>query len=218
MKDRLLNLVTALCVAAALAVVALLVQRETSAPDGRAAQAPPSVPADWESYAAAGQRLGTADAPVRLILFSDYQCAFCAELHRTLQALRERDPGRVQVVFRHFPLDGVHPHARRAAMAAECAAEQGTFEAYSLALFSDQARIGTAGWGEIAADAGVPLDTAALVRCIADGRTAGRLAEDLAAGKRLGVGRTPTTLVNGRRVVGAVSLQLIDSVLALPAR
>jgi formate-nitrite transporter family protein len=67
------------------------------------------------------------EAPVTLVMYGDYECPYCAEAHPVLKQLQERAGERVRFVFRHFPLDSVHPRARRAAQAAEAAASQGRF-------------------------------------------------------------------------------------------
>src|SRR5437867_7147997 len=74
--------------------------------------------------------LGRNDAPVTLVEFSDYQCPFCQRFFATtLSALKKHyvDTGKVRYVFRDFPLDQMHPQARKAAEAAHCAVEQGKY-------------------------------------------------------------------------------------------
>ena len=73
---------------------------------------------------------GPEEAPVTLVtlvMYGDYECPYCAEAHPVLKQLQERIGERVRFVFRPFPLDSVHPCARRAAQAAEAAASQGRF-------------------------------------------------------------------------------------------
>src|SRR5215210_6159682 len=67
---------------------------------------------------------GPMDAPVTLVKYGDYECPYCREAHPVLKELQERVGEQVCFVFRHFPLDSVHP---RAAQAAEAAASQGRF-------------------------------------------------------------------------------------------
>ncbi|MDP9438584.1 MAG: DsbA family protein, partial [Actinomycetota bacterium] len=63
--------------------------------------------------------VGPADAPVTLVEYGDYQCPYCAGARPVLEELVERAAGKARLVFRHYPLDSVHPLARRAAEAAE---------------------------------------------------------------------------------------------------
>src|SRR2546425_3089506 len=85
--------------------------------------------------------LGRADAPVTLVEFSDFQCPFCGRFFATtLPALKKDyiDTGKLRYVFRDFPLDQLHPHARMAAAAAHCAGEQGKYWDMHDVLFQNQ--------------------------------------------------------------------------------
>src|SRR5688572_951930 len=75
--------------------------------------------------AATGPSRGPEDAPVTIIEFSDYQCPFCRRAEPTVQEVLDKYEGKIRFVFRHFPLDRIHPQARGASEAAACAAEQG---------------------------------------------------------------------------------------------
>ena len=74
--------------------------------------------------------LGAPEAPLTLIEFSDYQCPFCRRFAETTLPLLKRDyieTGKLRYVFRDFPLDRLHPQARKAAEAAHCAGDQGQY-------------------------------------------------------------------------------------------
>jgi protein-disulfide isomerase len=84
--------------------------------------------------------LGSLDAPVKLVEFSDFECPFCKRFHPTMKRLMNEygKAGKVAWVYRHFPLDSLHSKARKEAQAAECANELGgneAFWAYSDRLF-----------------------------------------------------------------------------------
>jgi protein-disulfide isomerase len=84
---------------------------------------------------------GDPNAPVTVVEFSDFQCPFCARFFiQTLPALQENyiDTGKIKLVYKDFPLDSLHPNARRAHIAAECADEQGKFWDYHDVLFEKQ--------------------------------------------------------------------------------
>ena len=70
---------------------------------------------------------GAADASVTVVEFSDFECPFCKQTHPTLKQLLELYPGRVRLAYRDFPLDSIHPQARRAAEAARCAKTRESF-------------------------------------------------------------------------------------------
>jgi len=84
---------------------------------------------------------GDPDAPITIVEFSDFQCPFCARFHvQTLPLLLEEyiDSGKVNLVYRDFPIQSIHPNALPAAVAAECANEQGKYWEYHDTLFEKQ--------------------------------------------------------------------------------
>ncbi len=76
--------------------------------------------------------LGNPDAPVKMVEFSDLECPFCKRVHPTLKNIMEAygKDGKVAWVYRHFPLDGIHPKADKEAEASECVAELGGNDAF----------------------------------------------------------------------------------------
>jgi protein-disulfide isomerase len=70
---------------------------------------------------------GPATAPVTLVEYGDYECPFCGQAYAVVKELLERLGSRVRLVFRNIPLAKAHPHAERAAEAAEAAGAQGQF-------------------------------------------------------------------------------------------
>lgn len=207
MKSKILeNLVTATLVVCALAITAAVIKREFLSTGEMAdpKMASRLVP-HAESLAQGAQILGRPDAPVQIVEFSDFQCPFCAQFQRTLNAVRARHPDRLSVVYRHFPLDQIHPYARSAALASECAGEQHAFEAYSDLLFAQQDSIGPSkSWERFAIEAGVP-DTDDFNRCMVDKRWAARVAQDIEMGTRLKIEVTPSFIVNGVLIPGTAS-------------
>lgn len=202
-KDRFLNTAVVVMGVAALATTALVARREL-------APAPPAPRYDqpermdgWKEYLREGSRVGPANAPVTIVEFSDFQCEFCKVHAERLDKLRQAHPGEIAIIFRHYPITERHPHAYAAALAAECAREQGRFEAYRNILFQEQDQIGKTRWSEFARQAAVP-DVEDFGRCLSDRRYAGRIAADLRAGNKLGVPATPTMLVNQWKVVGVL--------------
>lgn len=174
--------------------------------------------------------LGRADAPVTLVDFSDYQCPFCQRFFATtLPALKKEyiDTGKVRYVFRDFPLDQLHPQARKAAEAAHCAGEQGKYWDMHALLFRNQQALALPQLSEHARAAG--LDQAKFEACLSSGRYAARVARGLADGAAAGVQGTPgfvvgkmkaANVVEGALIRGAQPLEtfrrVIDQVLAEP--
>jgi protein-disulfide isomerase len=146
---------------------------------------------------------GPAAAPVTVVMFTDFECPFCARADATVRALEQRYPGKLRVAFRNQPLP-FHEHARAAARAALAAGEQGKFWEYKDALFAHQGALDRVGLERHAADLG--LDLVRFRAALDAPRTAAVVDADMAEAKRLGVTGTPTFFVNGRRLIGAQPL------------
>jgi protein-disulfide isomerase len=200
--ERLLNRAIVVMAITALGTTALVVRRELAPVPPAPRYGQPQHEEGWRSFLGGGSRIGPADAPVTIIEFSDFQCEFCKVHAARLDRLRQAHPGQIAVLFRHYPVTEQHPHAYNAALAAECAGEQGKFQAYRDILFQNQGRIGKTGWSEFARQAAVP-DVEDFGRCVSERRHARRIAADVKAGKKLGVPATPTILINQWKVVGA---------------
>jgi len=157
---------------------------------------PPRVNVD-----ATGPSRGPADAPVTVIEFSDYQCPFCKRAEPTVLALLQKYPTQVRLVYRHMPLDGLHPRARAAAIAAVCAEAQGKFWEYHDALFQNQQALGDSDLEKYAADLG--LDKEKFKTCRQDPASETRVNVDATAARAAGLTGTPAFFVNGILISGA---------------
>jgi len=73
---------------------------------------------------------GNPNAPIKIVEFSDTECPFCASFHPTMKRIVKDYNGKIAWVYRHFPLDSIHPKARKEAEATECAAEIGGNNAF----------------------------------------------------------------------------------------
>lgn len=208
MKDTIANLLTGVLVVCALLVTGLVVRREFFTPPAPSPLAERRVE-NWEPLAVGGSVIGAQDAPVRIVAFSDFQCPFCARVNAGLDRVRANDPERVAVVYRHFPLQSIHPAAFAAANAAECAGAQGKFQPYHDVLFAAQDSIGRRAWDSYAQEAGVP-DLAEFGKCVEEERFRDRVAADLAAGEKLGVTGTPTFIFEGRMISGLPAPDQLD--------
>jgi diadenylate cyclase len=148
---------------------------------------------------------GAATAPVTLVEYGDFECPYCGRMYPVVKELRKRAGDRLRVVFRHFPLDSVHPHARRAAEAAEAAAAQGRFWEMHDLLFENQDDLDDEALRRYAARLG--LDMARFEDDLAERRHAPRVREDRLDGERTGVEGTPTFFINGARYEGSLDLE-----------
>jgi protein-disulfide isomerase len=213
-KDTVQNLLSVVLALCAIIVTGILIRREFF-PDTRSVQGTnvPFTVSDWERFSSAGNRIGAASAPVTVVEFSDFQCPFCRILALRLDTLRAEFPDDIAVVYRHFPLEVIHPHAAAAARASECAATQGRFWAMHDALYAGQNMIGSRSWARFAQVAGVG-DSVAFHACMENNAAAEALARDMAAGKALQVQSTPTLLINEFRLTGAAPLDTLRAYVA----
>ena len=143
--DRLLTMVLVIC---AVATTAALVRQQFFPSAVRNAGPRPDLTpreiSGWDALRSTGRlREGRAEASVTLVEFSDFQCPFCAQFRLTLNKVVAKYSDRVTLVYRHFPLDEIHPYARTAALAAECAADQRRFAEFRDLLFKEQTLIGS---------------------------------------------------------------------------
>ena len=163
-----------------------------------------------------GPSLGPAEAAVTIVEFSDFQCPFCQRAIPVLKELRERYPNDVRVVYRHFPLDSIHPRARPAAEASLCAHDQGKFWPYHDKLFENSAALADDDLRRYATE--LEIDADRFERCLAERPHRETVETDLAAASTAGVNGTPAFFVNGIFLEGAqpasAFVELIDAELA----
>ena len=169
-------------------------QRERREADTRAAKLRP-VTTDRDHIR------GNPAAPVTLVEYSDFECPFCKSFHPTVKKLVDESGGRVRWVYRHYPLDELHPvKARKEAVASECAAELGGNDAFwkfadrffELTPSNNRTDIDTV-LPRIAGEIG--LDKARFASCLASGRHDRRIAEDAQDAAATGGRGTPWSLI-----------------------
>jgi protein-disulfide isomerase len=154
---------------------------------------------------------GSAGAPVTIVLFSDFQCPFCGRVEPTLTQVEQEYSGKVKVVWKHQPLVQIHPNAVPAALAAEAAREQGKFWQMHDKLFQNQRDLGPATYERCAREIGLDMGRWKSAFDSAKGRP--RIDEDQKVAASLGISGTPTMVVNGERVVGAVPFEQLKAVI-----
>ncbi|MEX2376129.1 MAG: thioredoxin domain-containing protein [Dehalococcoidia bacterium] len=161
---------------------------------------------NWRGYTETSHRLGPDDARITIVEWGDYECPFCRSSAPHLSRAARRNPD-LAVVYRHLPLPG-HMVAYPAAIAAECAGNQGRFWEYHDLLYSNdswqsnQGR-GTGAFEELAVLAGVQ-DLPVFLACIEEEAPAERISQDIAAASELALRSTPSFLVNGEKFIGAM--------------
>jgi len=160
--------------------------------------------------------LGPADAPITIVEFSDYQCPYCRRWHDEVYGpLLAAYPGKIKFVYKHLPLDSIHPEAVPAAEAAMCAGEQDAFWQFHEKLFSSES-LGNPIYVQYAQDLGLDMKT--FEACVSDRKYQQAVETDTDFAIDLGIRSTPTFFINGLAIVGAQPLdvfkQVIDKELA----
>jgi protein-disulfide isomerase len=158
--------------------------------------------------------LGKSDAPVTMVEFTDYQCPFCGRFESTtFPDIKKNfiDTGKMRLIVRDLPLEGLHPFAMKAAQAAHCAGDQGKFWEMHDLLFKNQNKLDAdslTGYatGDLALNADI------FKKCMADGKHLKEIGAESRYAQSLGITGTPTFIVGktagdsveGRMVVGAL--------------
>jgi protein-disulfide isomerase len=150
---------------------------------------------------------GPMDAPVTLVEYGDFECPYCGRAEPVVRELL-RDFGDLRYVWRHLPLNDVHPHTQMAAEAAEAAAEQGAFwEMYDL-LLADQSALTDEDL--VARAEQLRLDVERFREDMMHHVGAARIAEDVDGADLSSVTGTPTFFINGRRHYGAYDVETLS--------
>jgi len=165
--------------------------------------------------------LGDANAPIKLIEFSDYQCPFCGRFYsQTLPQLKSEyiDTGKVQFVYRDFPLDSIHPFATPAAEAAECVrdAAGGSNEVYFEyhdKIFDNVQSLNNDNLKQWAQELGYNIDN-----CLSSGKFTAEVRKDLSDAQAAGGRGTPYFVIvdkngNGIPLSGAQPFAAFDAAL-----
>jgi Na+/H+ antiporter NhaA len=151
---------------------------------------------------------GPIDAPVTVVEYGDFECPYCGMAEPVVRELL-RDFGDVRYVWRHLPLNDVHPHAQLAAEAAEAAAEQGAFWEMHDLLFAHQDALRPADLMSYTEQLG--LDPERFMNDMREHLGAVRVAEDVDSADLSGVSGTPTFFVNGQRHYGAYDIKTLSA-------
>ncbi len=202
---------------------ALLQQKETGSLPDTVITVTPSPTPDTDFEDESVTTLGSPDAPVTIVEFSDFQCPYCERFYtQTFAQLKENyiDTGKVRFVFKDFPLS-FHDKATPAALAAECAGEQDKYWDMHDKLFGEQQRWVESGnpndaFKEFAKELG--LDADQFAECLDSQKYLNEIQADMQEGIAAGVQGTPAFFVNDQFLSGAQPYQVfqktIDQILA----
>jgi protein-disulfide isomerase len=191
------------------------------------ASAPPSAvvptvaPSTGPDLPSDGARLGSADAKVVIDYWADYQCPYCARFAQETipQLVPLIEDGTVALVHRDYAFIG--PESIDAAVAVRCAGDDGRYWAMHDAVYAGQDGENQGGFARpklIAIGQSVGLDGAALEACLDDRSTLVGVLDDTSQAVRLGIGSTPTVVVNGKEFLGLPKIdELTDAIEAAAA-
>jgi len=197
----------------------LLEQQVAMQPRAQAASGPPLDEKVRMRVDSGGFEVGSANAPLTLIEYTDYQCPYCRQFHTaTYEQLKKNyiDTGKLRFISRDFPLD-MHDNAPRAALAARCAGDQGKFWELRHVMIVNANQLQMSNLLTYAAD--LKLDVDKFGACVTSEKYQADVARDVAEGRAAGVSGTPTFVlgrikdgsINGERIVGAQPYATFDA-------
>lgn len=150
---------------------------------------------------------GDFDAPVTIVEFSDIQCPYCRQFHPTMQRILSEYPGKVRWVWKHYPLESIHPNARPAALASECAAEQNKFWEFVDTAIENQQVLSTDFFVQTAES--LKLNKKKFEDCLNSQKFASEIDQDITQASAAQVTGTPSSFVNGQEVAGALPYEQV---------
>jgi protein-disulfide isomerase len=143
---------------------------------------------------------GPENAPVTLVEYGDYQCPYCADVHSMIQSIAKTMGANLRFVFRHMPLNEMHPYAQYAAEAAEAAGAQGKFWEMHHGIYDHQSDLGSDLVHRLALT--LELDMPRFEADMEARRFRPRVKRDFMGAMRSGVAATPAFFINGERYEG----------------
>jgi protein-disulfide isomerase len=152
---------------------------------------------------------GDPQAAAVLVEYGDFECPYCRQAEGVVRDLSATFGGSLCLVFRHFPLGQIHPHALKAAEAAEAAGVQGRFWEMHDLLYQNQDSLDTPSLDSYADAIGLAMTR--FRREMLAGTHAERVRQHFMSGVRSGVNGTPTFFINGKRHDGAWDLESLKA-------
>ncbi|MFC1787753.1 DsbA family protein [Patescibacteria group bacterium] len=155
--------------------------------------------------------LGSNLAKVTIVEFADFECPFCRKSSLTMRLIAQKYGDRINYIYRDFPMSEIHPQAQLAAEASECAQEQGKFWEYHDKLYINQSDLRVEKLIQYAREIG--LNDQSFATCLKSGRYTNEVLEDYQAGLEAGVRGTPTFIINGNLIPGAVPAEILEALI-----
>ncbi|MBI5733629.1 MAG: thioredoxin domain-containing protein [Candidatus Kerfeldbacteria bacterium] len=153
---------------------------------------------------------GSRLAPVKIIVYSDFQCPYCAESDPLLKEMVNNSSGKAVLVWKDFPLPN-HAQAYAAAEAAQCASSQGRFWEFHDKLFLNQSSLGSTLYQQLASDLKLNVDK--FLSCISNKEAVPLINQNINEAKSIGVDGTPTLIINGQVYNGTLTKEQLNLIL-----
>ncbi|MGK7942145.1 MAG: DsbA family protein [Crocosphaera sp.] len=157
--------------------------------------------------------LGTLEHKQVLLEFSDFQCPYCAQAHKTVQQFMDLHQDQVTLVYKHFPLISIHPDAMEAAKAAWAAEKQGKFWPYHDGLFDQQQELGENLYLDLANNLNLDIEQFNRDRKGKEAEIA--IQQDIELALKIGLQGTPFFVFNGQFFSGSIPLSTLEKALSL---
>lgn len=154
--------------------------------------------------------LGAEKVPVTIIEFVDFECEYSREAYPIVKSVAQKYSQVVSIVFKHLPMEQLHPDAEIAASASACAKAQGKFWEYHDLLF-ERKKLGLASLLGYAQE--LKLNISQFNLCLTENKFEKDVAQDMMDAAQLGLKGTPTYIVNGYKIEGTLTAELWDKVI-----
>lgn len=174
---------------------------------------PPSRPKESLAYSALNDpTFGPENAPMRIVEFADFECPHSKNESLIVRELQARYPKKIYFIYRDFPLEDVHPNAFRAAEAGQCANDQNKFWAMHDKLYQNSDRLTDLDIKLYALEIG--LNITQFNNCFDERKYKDEIEIDRADGIAAGVVGTPTFFINGKKIAGAIPMEVWQQIMA----
>jgi protein-disulfide isomerase len=155
--------------------------------------------------------MGDKNAPITIVEFADYQCPFCNRSQPIIKEILKEYQGKVNFVYKNFPLVQIHPQAMPAATAAVCAGQQGKYWEMHDKLFDNYNKLSLELYHSLAGE--LKLDTEKFSSCLNSEDVKKQLVAEMNYAQDLGITATPAFYINGRQLMGAVPKAEFDKII-----
>jgi protein-disulfide isomerase len=156
--------------------------------------------------------LGPEDAVVTVVEFADFECPYCQRhFEQVYPELQAAYGDQIRYVYKDFPLTSIHPNAMDAALASQCANEQGAYWDYHDLLYSGGLSLERSSYESYAEQLG--LDLTQFTACLDEGRYTDGINADMTEASSIGLSSTPTFFINGLALVGAQPFEIFEAII-----